>query len=309
MPLVSTDHAKPASLGPFVWVEVAFWTMLAMLGAVVAILAAEVAAPDWVEANRPTFYAARALVCLLLGVAAGSSAFARLRQEGHLGGGSALKLAVWMGTGLALGDWLGSVLPPILGMTARRPYASLPVVITCVVAGVGAWLAITRSGLTPPTPPVPVGPQPGTRPPLAGAELALVQQGFALLDRIDRELSRLSSPGVHASALTKESADHMFALLLEYSNLCAHVPKGHPVLMPMLDSGLAYPIAIRLRFAARGAHEAVGGMPGAVEYAKLIADRYRSPTNNIGQVADVVWREARAQRNKAAGAAGLPDNH
>jgi hypothetical protein len=302
--------ARKNRLHALVLVEVPFWTMLAMLGLVIAIGAAEIGAPDWIGANRPTYQTARAILAVLLGLAAGRAAFNRLRRLGHLGKGSPLILGAWMGAGLAIGDWLGVILPPMLRLTARRPWGSLPVEITIVGGGVGAWLALTRSGLTPAATPAPSAEtQPRTRVPLADADLTVVQEGLALLDRLDGEFARLSSGAIPASALTKATADGMYAVSLEYSELCARVPKGHPVLIPMLDSGMAYPTAIRLRFLALGAHHALEDSPGRVEWAQLIADRYHAPTSDFGQVADVVWREARRQRNKAADAAGLPTNY
>jgi hypothetical protein len=291
-----------------VWAEIMFWIMLVFLGGFVAIFVAEITAQKWVEANQPAFRGFRAALHLALGLSAGRAALTRLLRSGDLGGGSALAMGLWIGTALGLGDWLAAEAIATFQVGPRRA-KGVWFGIATVFTAVGAWFAVTRSGLTPPAP---LAPPLNTPPaPLTDANQAAVQKGLALLDRADGELKLLSSGAV--SAVTKDAADGIFAILLEYSHLCAEVlaevPKGHPVRMPMLDSGLSYPIAIRLRFLALGAPEALGGMPGAVEYAELIADRYKVPTSNFGQVANAVLREARRQRNQAADAAGLPNNH
>lgn len=91
-----------------VWAEVPFCSMLAVLGLVAVIGAVEIGAPDWIEANRPTYRAVRAVLAVLLGLAAGRATVNRLRRSGHLGEGSLLALGMWMGAGLSISDWLVS---------------------------------------------------------------------------------------------------------------------------------------------------------------------------------------------------------
>lgn len=277
---------------------------LGTIAATVAGFVVYLAVPEWAEANRQAYRAIEVALFLLAGGVMGSVVVGRVRREDGLSGGSRWTVAGWLGLGLAVGYFAGATFTD--GMPwGRRAKSGMPVFITLVIGSGAAWMAATRAGFTPAAQQAEPPPPPAA---LSDADLAAVREGLAMLDYEDATLARLWSGALFAHAPTQDETNAVFAEFAPYSALCAKVPKGHPVLIPMLEAAVAYGTAMQLRFIARGWEEVLGLGPGAPDYVRQLAEKFNAPTGEAGQVADVAWREARHQRNAAADIARLPHN-
>lgn len=163
-------------------------------------------------------------------------------------------------------------------------------------------MAARRAGFTPPpqTEPAPAPPSV-----LSPDERRLVGEALALLDRTDAAIGRFSGETADWTP-SRADAEAAFSDGDAFVAVCKQMPSGHPALSPLLDAGMTYVAALRLRFIARGWHDVLGMEPGAPAHVRQVAERYRAPTSHAGQVADYVWRHARDQRDRVADLAHLP---